>query len=99
MTEQAAEVPDRVWMTYEQAAAYCNVDRVTLWRSVKRESFALVACVARSASIETIWTSSCVSAGTSAEGKASSACSRRTSSPYSLIPTIPRRWSSFPWLR
>ena len=35
MTEQA-EVPDRVWMTYEQAAAYCNVDRVTLWRSVKR---------------------------------------------------------------
>ena len=36
MAEQATEAPDRIWMTYEQAAAYCNVDRVTLWRSVKR---------------------------------------------------------------
>lgn len=36
MTEQATEAPARVWLTYSEAADYCAVDRVTLWRAVKR---------------------------------------------------------------
>ena len=28
-------VERRTWMTYEQAADYCSVDRVTIWRSVR----------------------------------------------------------------
>ncbi len=36
MREQLTEVPEPVWMTYEQAAQYCGVDRTTLWRAVKR---------------------------------------------------------------
>lgn len=26
----------RTWMTYEQAAEYCGVERTTLWRATKR---------------------------------------------------------------
>lgn len=37
MTEHATtEVPARTWMSYPDAADYCGVDRVTLWRAVKR---------------------------------------------------------------
>ncbi len=36
MTEQAAEAPARAWLNYAAAADYCSLDRVTLWRAVKR---------------------------------------------------------------
>ena len=35
MTETATNT-DRVWMSYKQAADYTGLDRVTLWRAVKR---------------------------------------------------------------
>lgn len=36
-TQAGHEAPEQVWwMTYEQAARYCNVERTTLWRAVKR---------------------------------------------------------------
>jgi excisionase family DNA binding protein len=39
MSGQSTEVAERVgetWLTYEQASAHCGLDRVTLWRAVKR---------------------------------------------------------------
>ena len=35
-TAEAAEQVGRTWLTYEQAAKHCGLDRVTLWRAVKR---------------------------------------------------------------
>ncbi len=34
--EKTMEAPGQVWLNYEQAALYCNVDRTTLWRAVRR---------------------------------------------------------------
>ena len=36
MTGQELKDPTRVWMSYTESADYCAVDRVTLWRAVKR---------------------------------------------------------------
>jgi excisionase family DNA binding protein len=34
-TTESEPVESRTWMSYEQAADYCGVDRVTIWRSVR----------------------------------------------------------------
>ena len=36
MTEQAVETTERTWLTRQQAADYCAVHPVTLWRAVRR---------------------------------------------------------------
>jgi len=36
LTGQELKGPTRVWMSYTESADYCAVDRVTLWRAVKR---------------------------------------------------------------
>lgn len=34
--EATEQVSGRFWLSYEQAAKYCGVERTTLWRAVKR---------------------------------------------------------------
>jgi len=34
--KQTTEAPPRAWLNYADAAEYCRVARVTLWRALKR---------------------------------------------------------------
>lgn len=34
--QTAAQASEKAWLTYQEAAEYTSLDRVTLWRAVKR---------------------------------------------------------------
>lgn len=34
--QTAVATEQRTWMSYEQSAEYCGVERTTIWRAVKR---------------------------------------------------------------